>query len=115
MEHVDVEEVAEEDPDVHFKQKREGGSCRKKVVKRPRRYTPTVIAEGESTAMPPPPVPLVIKLSALRQTVDKAAPDLSKISSIFATHTYIFHTAHCFFYDSGTKTVRDPGAEAIGE
>ena len=37
MEHVDVEEVEEEDPDVHFKRKREGGSRRKRVVKKPRR------------------------------------------------------------------------------
>ena len=66
MEHVDVEEVEEEDPNVHFKRKREGGSRRKRVVKRPRRYTPTIIAEGESTMAPPPPTPLVIRLSALR-------------------------------------------------
>ena len=48
MEDVEVEEVEEEDPDVHFKRKRKGGSRRKRVVKKPRRYTPTVIAEGES-------------------------------------------------------------------
>ena len=41
MEYVDVEEVEEEDADIHFKRKREGGSRRKRVVKRPRRYTPT--------------------------------------------------------------------------
>ena len=63
---------------------------------KPRRYTPTVIAEGESAVVPPPLAPLVIKLSAPSQTVDKAAPDLSKISSILATYTYIFHTAHSF-------------------
>ena len=54
MEDVEVEEVEEEDPDVHFKRKRQGGSRRKRVVKKPRRYTPTVIAEGESAAVPPP-------------------------------------------------------------
>ena len=55
MEDVEVEEVVEEeDPDVHFKRKR-GGSRRKRVVKKPRRYTPTVIAEGEPAAVPPPP------------------------------------------------------------
>ena len=48
MEYVDVEELEEEEPDVHFKRKREGGSRRKRVVKKPRRYAPTVIAEGES-------------------------------------------------------------------
>jgi len=46
MEDVEVEEVEEEDPDVHFKRKRQGGSRRKRVVKKPRRYTPTIIAEG---------------------------------------------------------------------
>ena len=59
MKDVEVEEVEEEDPDVHFKRKRQGGSHRKRVVKKPRRYTPTVIAEGESAAELPPPVPLV--------------------------------------------------------
>ena len=34
MEDVKVEEVEEEDPDVHFKRKREGGSRRKRVVKK---------------------------------------------------------------------------------
>ena len=48
MEDVEVEEVEEEDPDVHFKRKRQGGYRRKRVVKKPRRYTPTIIAEGES-------------------------------------------------------------------
>ena len=90
MEDVKVEEVDEEDPDIHFKRKRQGGSRRKRVVKKPRRYTPIVIAEGESATVLSPPVPLIIKLSAPRQTVDKAAPDLSKISSILATCTYIF-------------------------
>ena len=65
--------------------------------------------------MPPPPAPLVIKLSAPRQTVGKVVPDLSKISSVLTTHTYIFHTTHCFFYDSGTETGKDPEVEAVGE
>ena len=82
MEHVDVEEVEEEDPDVHFKRKREGGSRRKRVVKKSRRYAPTVVAEGELTATPPPPAPLVIKLSAPRPTTGKTAPDPGKISSV---------------------------------
>ena len=81
MEHVDVEEVEEEDPDVHFKRKREGGSRRKRVVKKPHRYAPIVIAEGESSAVPPP-APLIIRLSAPMQTTGKAAPDLRKISSV---------------------------------
>ena len=62
MEEVEVEEV-EEDPDVHIKRKRQGVSRRKRVVKKPRRYTLTIIAEGESAVVPPPPAPLVIKLS----------------------------------------------------
>ena len=33
MEGVVVEELKEEDPDVHFKRKRQGGSRRKRVVK----------------------------------------------------------------------------------
>jgi len=90
MEDVEVEEVKEEDPDVHFKRKRQGGSRRERVVKKSRRCTPTVIAEGKSAAVFPPPAPLVIKLSAQRQTTDKAVPDLGKISSILATYTYIY-------------------------
>jgi len=65
-------------------------------VKKPRRYTPAIISEGESAAVPPPPAPLVIRLSAQKQAVDKAAPDLRKINSILATYTYLFHTAHSF-------------------
>ena len=38
-EDVEVEEV-EEDSDVHFKRKRQSGSRRKRVVKKPHRYTP---------------------------------------------------------------------------
>ena len=94
MEEVEVEEV-EEDHDVHFKRKRQGGSRRKRVVKKPRRYTPTVITEGESAAVLPP-VQLVIKLSTQKQTTDKAIPGLGKINSIFVTRTYIFHIAHSF-------------------
>ena len=66
--------------------------------------------------MPPPPTPLVIKLSALRQTVDKAAPDLSKISSILAIYTYIYFIQLIrLSYDLGTETAREPRAEAVGE
>ena len=115
MEHVEVEEVEEEDLDVHFKRKRQDGSRRKRVVKKLRRYTPTIIGEGESTVAPPPPPPLVIKLSAPRQTAGKAVPDPSKISSVLAIHSYIFHTAHCLLPDSGTEAVRDPRAEVVGE
>ena len=51
-------------------------------MKKPHRYAPTVVAEGElSAAPPPPPAPLVIKLSAPRPITGKAAPDPGKISS----------------------------------
>ena len=79
MEDVAVEEVEEEDRDVHFKRKRQGGSHRKRVVKKPHRYTPTIIAEGESATVPPP-ASLVIKLSAQKQTTDKVVPGLGKTS-----------------------------------
>ena len=86
MEHVDVEEVEEEDPDVHFKRKREGGSCRKRVVKKPRRYAPTIVAEGELSAAPPPPAPLATKLSVPEPTTGKAAPDPGKISFVLVIY-----------------------------
>ena len=38
-----MEDVEEEEPDVHFKRKRQGGSRRKRVVKKPHCYTPAVI------------------------------------------------------------------------
>ena len=85
IEHVEVEEVEKEDPDIHFKRKREGGSCRKRVMKKPRRYAPTVIAEGEPSAVPPPAL-LVIKLLAPRQTTSKAAPDSGKIGSVLVIY-----------------------------
>ena len=49
-------------------------------MKKPRRYTPTIIVEGESAAVPPPLAPLVIKLSAQKQTADKAVLGLGKTS-----------------------------------
>ena len=79
-------------------------------MKKPRRYAPMVIAEGEPSAVPSPPAPLVIKLSASRQTTGKAAPDPGKISSVL-----VFHITHYLLYDSGTEAVRSPRAEAAGE
>ena len=96
MEDVEVEEMGEEDPDVLFKRKWQGGSRGKRVVKKPYRYTPTVIVESKSVVVPPPLASLVIRLSAQKQTIDKAVPDLRKISFILATCTYIFHTTHLF-------------------
>jgi len=73
------EEKEEENPDVHFKRKRKGKPRRKKVMKKPRRHTP-VIAERESIAIVPPPIPLIIKLSVQKKAPEKAAPGLGKIS-----------------------------------
>ena len=99
MEDVEVEEVEEEDPDVHFKRKRQGVSRRKRVVKKPRHYTPTVIAEGESAAVPPPPTLLVIKLLAQKQTTDKAIPSLGKTSFthfLFDMYLYILYSSFVY-------------------
>ena len=97
MEEVKVEEVEEEDLDVHFKWKRQGGSHRKRVVKKPRHYTPTVITEGESAAVPPPPASLVIKLSVQKQTTDKAVPGLGKTSFIhFFIYLYISYNSFVY-------------------
>ena len=109
MEDVEVEEVEEEDFDVHFKRKRQGGSRRKRIVKKPRRYTPTIIAEGESAAVPPSPAPLVIKLSAQKQTTDKAVPSLGKtsfthFSSIFFFDMYLYISYNSFVY----PTIQEP-------
>ena len=65
--------------------------------------------------MPAPLTPLVLKMSARRQTAGKAAPDPGMINSILIIHSFVFQTAHCLLYDSGTEAVRDPRAEAAGE
>ena len=77
MEEVEMEE---EDPNVHFKRKREGEPRRKRVVKKPRHHT-LVVAESKSVTIISHPSPLVIKLSAQKKITEKAAPGLSKISS----------------------------------
>jgi len=97
---VKVEEVEEEDPDVHFKWKRQGGSHRKRVVKKSCRYTSTVIAESESAVVPPPSVPLVIKLSAQKQATDKAIPGLGKTISIFSTRIYTYTHVYILYFFS---------------
>ena len=70
MEEMDMEEEEEEEEeknsDVHFKQKRKGKSCKKRVMKKSHHHTP-VIAESESVAIVPPLTPLVIKLSAQKK------------------------------------------------
>jgi len=82
VEHADVEGVEEEDPDVHFKRKREGGSRRKRVVKKPHYYTPTIVAEGELPTAAPPFAPLVTELSVPKLTTGKAALNPGKISFV---------------------------------
>ena len=123
LEDVEVEEVEEEDAGVHFKQKRQGGSRRKRVGKKPHRYTPTIIAEGESAAVPPPLTPLVVRLLAQKQTIDKAVPNLGKTSFtrfsslFFLTCTYIFHTTHSFilrFRNQNCKRTRSRGCKRTG-
>ena len=68
-----------------LKQKREGGSRRKRVVKKPRRYAPTVVVEGELPAAAPPPAPLVTELSVPKPTTGEAASDPGKISFVLVT------------------------------
>jgi len=81
-EHADVEKVEEEDPDVHFKRKREGGSRRKRLAKKPRRQVPTIVVEGEPSAAFPPTAPLVVKPSVAEPTTGEFAPDLGKINPV---------------------------------
>ena len=76
-----VEEVEEEDPDVHFKRKWKSGSRRKQVVKKPRRQAPTVVVEGEPSAAFPSPVPLVVESSVPKPTTGEVAPDRVRSAS----------------------------------
>jgi len=117
MEEVKVEE---EDPDVHFKRKRQGVSRRKRVVKKPRRHTPTAIAESKSATVAPPLALLVIKLSTKKQATDKVIPGLGKTSSIFVTRMYTYTHVYIFFFISSylmqlSRLTCDSGTEAAGE
>jgi len=60
------------------------------VVKKPRCYTPTVIAVGESAVVPPPPAPLVIKLVAQKQSTEKAVSDLGNYICPFLLFLFLF-------------------------
>ena len=51
-------------------------------MKKPRRYAPMVVAEGEPSAALPPPALLVTELLAPKPTTGEAAPDPGKISFI---------------------------------
>ena len=77
------------------------------MVKKSRRYTPTVIVEGRSAAVPPPPAPLVIKLQAQKQTTNKAIPGLGRTSFIHFFDMYV--QLICLSYDSGTETAGEQG------
>jgi len=77
-----VEEVEEEDSDVHFKRKREGGSRRKQLVKKPRCQAPTIVVEGEPSAAFPPVASLAVEPSVAEPTTGEFAPDLGKINPI---------------------------------
>ena len=68
-----VEEVEEEDSDVHFKRKRGSGSRRKSSAKRPRRQTPTIVVEGELFAAPHPAASLGVEPSVAEPTTGKIA------------------------------------------
>ena len=85
-EHAGVEEVREEEPDVHFKRKRADGSRRKQLVKKPRRQAPTIVVEGEPSTTFPPAAPLVVNLSITEPITSEFAPDLGKISSVLAIY-----------------------------
>ena len=69
-----VEEVEEEDSEVHFKRKRGSGSRRKSSAKKPRRQTPTIVVEGEPSAAPPSAAPLVAEPSVDEPTTGKIGP-----------------------------------------
>jgi len=77
-----VEEVEEEDSDVHFKRKREGRSRRKSLAKKPRRQAPMVVVEGYPSAAFPPAAPLVAEPSVAEPTTGEFAPDLGKINPV---------------------------------
>jgi len=51
-------------------------------VKKPHRYAPTVVTEGELSAALPPPALLATTSSVPEPTTGKTAPDLGKISSV---------------------------------
>ena len=66
-----VEEVEEEDSDVHFKRKRGSGSRRKSSAKKPRCQAPTIVVEGELSAAPRPAATLGAELSVAEPTTGK--------------------------------------------
>jgi len=69
-----VEEVEEEDSDVHFKRKRGSGSRRKSLAKKPRRHAPTIVVEGEPSTALPSAAPLVAEPSVAEPTTGKIGP-----------------------------------------
>jgi len=69
-----VEEVEEEDSDVHFKRKRGSGSRRKSLAKKPRRQAPTIVVEGAPSAAFHPAAPLGAEPSVAEPTTGKIDP-----------------------------------------
>ena len=69
-----MEEVEEEDSDVHFKRKRGSGSRRKSSAKRPRRHAPTIVVEGEPSTALPSAAPLVAEPSVAEPVTGKIGP-----------------------------------------
>ena len=81
-----VGEMEEEDSDVPLKRKRTSGSCRKQLVKKPRRQAPTVIVEGAPSVTVPPLAQLVVEPSVAEPAIGEVAPDLGKISFVPVIH-----------------------------
>jgi len=77
-----VEEVKEADSEVHFKRKRESGSRRKSLAKKPRRQAPTVVVEGYPSTAIPPAAPLAAEPSVAEPASGDFAPDLGKINPV---------------------------------
>ena len=77
-----VEEVEEEDSDVHFKRKRGSGSCRKSLAKKPRRQAPTIVVEDRPSTKIPPAAPLAAEPSVAGPTSGGFAPGLGKINPV---------------------------------
>jgi len=78
--------VEEEGPDVPFKRRQTGGSRRKQLVKKPRRQAPTVVVEGEPSAVLPSLTPLVVESSVPEPTIGEVAPDPGKISFVLVIY-----------------------------
>ena len=84
-----VEEVEEEDSEVHFKRKREGSSRRKSLAKKPRRQAPTIVVEGHPSTAIPPAAPLAAEPSVAEPTSGEFAPGLGKINPVHIIRLFV--------------------------